>query len=67
MNKYYTYVRVFGASRPPHLLPKYVPDKLLAIEIAYHSGKGGHCLLIKEEQKILAHLSPPHRPIFSVE
>jgi hypothetical protein len=28
MNKYYTYVRVFGASGPPHLLPKCIPDKL---------------------------------------
>jgi len=35
MRKCYTYVRIFGATGPPHMLPKYVPNKLLVREIAY--------------------------------
>ena len=30
-----TYVRVFGSHAKPHVLPLYIPDKLLAREIAY--------------------------------
>lgn len=33
----FTYVRVFGSSAPPHVLPLYIPDKLLAREIAYQA------------------------------
>ena len=31
----FTYIRVFGSYASPHVLPYYVPDKLLAKEIAY--------------------------------
>ena len=31
----FTYIRVFGSSTFPHVLPYYVPDRLLAREIAY--------------------------------
>ena len=31
----FTYIRVFGSKADPHVLPLYVPDKLLAREIAY--------------------------------
>jgi len=31
----FTYVRIFGSQANPHVLPLYVPDKLLAREIAY--------------------------------
>jgi hypothetical protein len=65
MKKYYTYVRVFGASGPPHLKPKYIPDKLLAREITYQTvEKGATAYLLEKNKKILAHLSPSHRPIF---
>ena len=33
----FTYVRVFGSTVPPHVLPLYIPDKLLAREIAYQT------------------------------
>jgi hypothetical protein len=41
MKKYYTFVRIFRATGPPHFLIKYVPDKLLAIEITYHTMEKG--------------------------
>ena len=31
----FTYIRVFGSQANPHVLPLYIPDKLLAREIAY--------------------------------
>jgi len=31
----FTYIRVFGSITSPHILPYYVPDKLMAREIAY--------------------------------
>ena len=31
----FTYVRVFGSHASPHVLPLYIPEKLLAREIAY--------------------------------
>lgn len=31
----FTYVRIFGSHAKPHVLPLYIPDKLLAREIAY--------------------------------
>ena len=35
--EYFTYVRVFGSTIPPHVLPLYIPYKLLAREIAYQT------------------------------
>ena len=38
----FTYVRVFGSFASPHVLPLYVPDKLIAREISYQTcGDGG--------------------------
>ena len=31
----FTYIRVFGSQAEPHVLPLYIPDKLLAREISY--------------------------------
>jgi len=31
----FTYVRIFGSQANPHILPLYIPDKLLSREIAY--------------------------------
>ena len=33
--EWFTYIRVFGSTVPPHVLPLYIPYKLLAREIAY--------------------------------
>jgi hypothetical protein len=35
VKKYYTYIRVYGIIGLSHLLPKYVPENLLAREISY--------------------------------
>jgi hypothetical protein len=51
MKKYYTYVRIFGATGPPHLLPKYVPDKLLAREVAYQTIEKGVTAYLSEKNK----------------
>lgn len=32
-----TYIRVFGATKAPHLLPKLIPDKLAIQEVAYQT------------------------------
>jgi hypothetical protein len=37
MGKYYTYIQIFGCAQVPHLLAKYVHDKLLGKEIAYQT------------------------------
>jgi hypothetical protein len=39
-----TYIRIYGAMKPPHLLPRFVPDKLVLQEVAYQTiihGVGG--------------------------
>jgi hypothetical protein len=30
-----TYIRIYGAMKAPHLLPQFVPDKLVLQEVAY--------------------------------
>ena len=37
LQEYHTYIRIYGATDPPHLLPKYVLDKLVLAEIAFHN------------------------------
>jgi hypothetical protein len=32
-----TYIRVYGATKAPHLLPRFVPDKLVLQELAYQT------------------------------
>jgi hypothetical protein len=50
MKKYYTFVRVFGATRPPHSLPKYAPNILLSIEITYETKKKGSTTYMSEKK-----------------
>jgi hypothetical protein len=40
----YTYISVYGAMKPPHLLSGFFPDKLMLQEVAYQTivhGVGG--------------------------
>ena len=37
----FTYIRIFGSIFEPHVLPLYVPDKLLAQEISYQLTERG--------------------------
>ena len=54
----FTYIRVFGITAPPHVLPWYAPDKLLAREISYQIASKGVTRSLKESKKIyLAHFS----------
>ena len=32
-----TYIKVYGATKSPHLLPQFVPDKLVLQEVAYQT------------------------------
>jgi hypothetical protein len=53
LGKYYTYIRVYGNTRAPHLLPCYVPDKLLIREIAFQTmGTGITSLLLGSSKKL---------------
>jgi hypothetical protein len=56
LGKYYTYIRVYKSSGAPHLLPYYVPDRLLIREIAYHTmGTGINSLLLGSSKKLGPH------------
>ena len=33
----FSYIRVFGCSIPPHALPRFLPDRLVCIEVAYQT------------------------------
>jgi hypothetical protein len=35
--KHYAYIRIYVNTCPPHLLPKYIPEKLLIREITYQT------------------------------
>lgn len=49
--EHFTYIRVFGSKARPHVLPLYVPDKLLAREISYQIMSEGVTQTLKEEKK----------------
>jgi len=49
--EHFTYVRVFGSKANPHVLPFYVPDKLLAREIAYQLSAESTTSTLKNKQK----------------
>ena len=52
--EFFTYVRVFRCIASPHVLPLYVPDKLLAREIAYQTcGVGGMNKELKDKKKAI--------------
>jgi len=47
----FTCIRVFGSITDPHVLPLYVPDKLLAREIACQTFEKGLTKNLKEAKK----------------
>lgn len=50
----FTYIRVFDNITSPHVLPYYVPDELIAIEIAYQiSSVGGMSKRLKDSKKAI--------------
>jgi hypothetical protein len=47
-----TYIRVFGATRAPHLLPAHVPDQLVVGEICYQTIlQGYNATLVKDKKR----------------
>jgi hypothetical protein len=60
IKKYYTYVRIYGAIGPPHLLSKYVPDKLLVREISYQTIEKGVTSYLSEKNKKYWPIFPLH-------
>jgi hypothetical protein len=49
----HTYLRIYGATIPPHLLPVYVPDRLVIGEICYHTIMQGFNATLVKDKKIL--------------
>jgi hypothetical protein len=56
--KYYNYIRMYGATIYPHLLPKFVPNRLVLREITYQTILHGfNASLIKDKLKNFIHYS----------
>jgi len=53
IEEWFTYIRAFGITSDPHVLPLYVSDKLLAREIAYQTMGKGLTKFLKDEKKSL--------------
>jgi hypothetical protein len=51
MENNYTYICVYGCNDPPHMLPRYVSDKLLAREIAYQTIEAGIKMTLQTRDK----------------
>ena len=49
--EHFTYIKVFGSKARPHVLPLYIPDKLLAREICYQIMSESVTQILKEEKK----------------
>ena len=47
----FTYIRVFGSLARPHVLPLYIPNKLLAREIAYQITSAGATKTLRNSKK----------------
>lgn len=62
----FTYIRVFGNITDPHVLPLYVPDKLLAREIAYQTLEKGLTKNLKDANKHLWLSFPVRCGIYSL-
>jgi hypothetical protein len=60
MRKYYTDVGIYGSTRPPHMLPKYIPEKRLAREIAYEIVEKGVIIYLSDKNKKYWTIFPLH-------
>ena len=47
----FTYIRVFDNLARPHVLPLYIPDKLVAIELAYQITSAGETKTLRTSKK----------------
>lgn len=63
----FTYIRVFGSITSPHMLPYYVPDKLMAKEISHQiASRGGMIYTLKESKKAFWPALPVQCEAFSL-
>jgi hypothetical protein len=60
LGKYYSYIMVYGTTRAPHILPYFVPDRLLMREIAYQTMRTWVTTLLLSSSKKLWPLFPIH-------
>jgi hypothetical protein len=63
--KHGTYIRVYGATKSPHLLQRFVPDRLVLHDIAYQTvihGVGQHSTKIRRPYGPLYHYGSDHTP-----
>jgi len=67
IKKYYTYVKIFKATGTPHMLPKYVLDKLLVREIVYRTIENGVITYLSEKNKRHWPIFPLHIGMFSLQ
>jgi hypothetical protein len=51
LDEHDTYIRVFRATRAPHLLPVYVPDRLVVGEICYQTILQGYNATLVKDKK----------------
>ena len=65
--QWYTYIRVYGSTVDPHVLPLYVSDKLLAREIAHQIVGKGLTKTLKDNKKSLWPPFPIQCGSFSLE
>jgi hypothetical protein len=53
LDEHATYIRVFGATRAPHILPAHVPDRLVIREICYQTiFQGYNATLVKDKKQV---------------
>jgi hypothetical protein len=52
--KYYSFIRVYGTTGAPHILPYFIPDRLLMREIAYQTMGFGITTLLQTNNKIVS-------------
>jgi hypothetical protein len=52
LDEHTTYIRVFGATEAPNLLPSHVPDRLIVGEICYQTIlRGYNATLVKDKKR----------------
>lgn len=67
IEEWFTYIRVFGSTTDPRVLPLNISDKLLAREIARQAVEKGLTKLLKENKKLLCLSFPIRCGSFSLE
>lgn len=63
----FTYVCVFGSLFNPHVLPLFVPKKLLSRKIAYQNVGNGISKVLEESNNKMWHVFPTQRNIYALD